>query len=181
VPVQSAATSTSDRVAELLEIDERALRSAFGRFATGVTIVTGMSGEESVGFTCQSFHSVSMSPPLVSIGVMASSTTYPRLRPSGRFGVCVLNAGQRDLAQRFARRGDDRWAGIAPAWTERGTPIVPGSIVAFDCAIEAEYTVGDHTLVIGRVDEILEAGDDLGPLVFFRSGFRGLEAEPLGS
>ena len=47
-------------------IDLRALRDAFGAFMTGVTVVTAVAKDGSpVGFTANSFSSVSLEPPLL--------------------------------------------------------------------------------------------------------------------
>src|SRR5690606_5958791 len=105
-------------------LDSASLREAFGAFATGITVVTGFDADEPVGFTCQSFHSVSLEPPLVSIGIMKSSTSYPRMRARGRFAVNLLNARQQPLASQFARRDVDKWAGVEWVTSPLGNPII---------------------------------------------------------
>jgi len=157
--------------------DHAELRESFGRFASGVTIISGMDGREPIGFTCQSFHSVSLDPPLISIGVMSSSTSYPRLRASGSFCVNVLADHQHELAVRFGRRGEDRWRGLEHARTARGNPLIPGVVTAFECLIVDEHLVGDHLLVIAEVATVHSQQHVPPPLVYFRSCFREL-AEP---
>ena len=46
-------------------IDPKQFRTVLGHFPTGVTIVTGMDGEQPAGFTIGSFTSVSLEPPMV--------------------------------------------------------------------------------------------------------------------
>jgi flavin reductase (DIM6/NTAB) family NADH-FMN oxidoreductase RutF len=63
--------------------DARAFRDTLGHYASGITIISGIDDEGPIGFTCQSFYSVSTEPPLVSFSVMTNSTTYPRVRDTG--------------------------------------------------------------------------------------------------
>ena len=135
-----------------------------------------MDGHEPVGFTCQSFHSVSLDPPLVSIGVMATSESYPRLRRGGAFCVNVLAEDQGDVAMRFARRDQDRWRDLTHRPSPNANPVLDGALVAFDCRIVDEHVVGDHLLVIAEVEAVLSDGSAAAPLVYFRSRFRALDA-----
>ncbi len=67
--------------------DPRVFRDTLGHYASGITIISGVDEEGPIGFTCQSFYSVSTEPPLVSFSVMTTSTTYPRVRETGSFAV----------------------------------------------------------------------------------------------
>ena len=91
-------------------------RAALGLFATGVTIVTARAEDGTpVGLTANSFNSVSMTPPLVlwSLGLQAGS--MPVFRTCSHYAIHILAAEQRELAERFATRGIDRFADLA--WT----------------------------------------------------------------
>jgi 3-hydroxy-9,10-secoandrosta-1,3,5(10)-triene-9,17-dione monooxygenase reductase component len=88
--------------------DELQFREAVGHYASGITIITGHDSEGPIGFTCQSFYSVSVDPPLVSFSVMKTSTTYPRIRDTGTFAVNILAADQGTISNQFARRGTDK-------------------------------------------------------------------------
>lgn len=159
-------------------IEAAGLREAFGAFASGLTVVTGVDAEGPIGFTCQSFHSVSLEPPLVSIAIMDTSSSYARMRARGRFAVNILAADQQELAQQFARKGIDRWVGVDWTTSALGNPIIRNSPVTIDCQTWKEYDVGDHVMVIGQVNEIHrhdQISDD--PLVFYRSCFRSLASE----
>jgi 3-hydroxy-9,10-secoandrosta-1,3,5(10)-triene-9,17-dione monooxygenase reductase component len=83
-------------------------REVMGHFGTGVTIVTGMDGEEPVGFTCQSFMSLSLDPPLIAIAPGKSSTSWPRIAPGGRFCVNMLSEKQEALCRDFAVSGAEK-------------------------------------------------------------------------
>src|SRR3712207_9239244 len=93
-------------------VDPRTMRDVLGHFASGVTVVTAQGDDGPVGFTCQSFSSLSLDPPLVVIAPARTSRTWPRLRALGRFCVNVLAEDQSDLSARFARSSADRFAGV---------------------------------------------------------------------
>lgn len=156
-------------------LDPRAFRDALGHFASGVTIISGIDDEGPIGFTCQSFYSVSMDPPLISFSVMTNSTTYPRIRETGRFAVNVLSRDQHDVSSQFARKGADKWAGISWTPTSRGNPAIHDTLMWLDCDIWAEHEAGDHYIVIGQVTEMSPAEwRRHEPLLFFKGAYRHL-------
>ena len=178
IPSTSEAGNPGTDTLETGPLDSTALRAAFGAFATGITVVTGFEAEEPVGFTCQSFHSISLDPPLVSIGVMKNSSSYPRMRASGRFAVNLLAARQQPLASQFARKGEDKWAGVDWTISPLGNPVLLDTLAVIDCRTWNEYEVGDHILVIGEVAQIRPGPEvDEEPLVYFRSRYRQLAGE----
>ncbi|WP_328439734.1 flavin reductase family protein [Nocardia puris] len=155
--------------------DKQRLREALGHYASGVTVVTGRDHEGPVGFTCQSFYSVSLDPPLVSFSVMKSSTSYPRIRSSGTFAVNVLSDEQSHVSSQFAITGADKWAGVT--WTEsrKNNPVISRTLMWIDCRTWAEYDAGDHWIVVGQVDEISSPDWHEGkPLLYFRGQYRHL-------
>ncbi|MFE0201183.1 flavin reductase family protein [[Kitasatospora] papulosa] len=151
-------------------------RRVLGHFCSGLTIVTsladGPDGDEPVGFTCQSFASLSLEPPLVTFSVARTSTTWPRIEPSGAFCVNILTAGQEALCQSFALRGADRFDGVrwAPG-PATGSPVLAGSLAWADCTLEAVHPGGDHEIVVGRVRAMEVTSADDTPLLFYRSAF----------
>ena len=150
-----------------LDIDPTLFRGAVGRYASGITIITCQDDEGPIGFTCQSFYSVSIDPPLVSFSVMKTSTTYPRIRDTGAFAVNILSSEQEAASNQFARRGPDKWANIKWTPSEQGSPIIEDSLAWLDCSIWAEYEAGDHTIVVGRVVGLGTAAEqDLLPLLY---------------
>ena len=84
-----------------------------GRFASGVTVVTAISGDEPVGMTCQSFSSVSLDPPLVLFVPASTSRAWPLMQRAGKFCVNFLADDQADLSNTMASRGTDKFAGVA--------------------------------------------------------------------
>lgn len=150
----------------------RRFRDVLGRFASGVTVVTTISGGEPVGMTCQSFSSVSLDPPLVLFVPAKTSRAWPLIQRSGRFCVNFLADGQADLSNTMASRGTDKFADVAWRPSEAtGSPIFDGTVGYVDCAIHAVHEAGDHYVVIGKVLDLV-AGDDLGPLLFFQGKYR---------
>lgn len=165
--------SVDERRFDERRFDERRFKEALSRFATGVTIVAGMEDGSPVGFTCQSFMSVSMDPPYVAVAPARTSTTWPRIARAGSFCVNVLAEGQQSLSAGFARSGGDKFAGVSwePA-PVTGAPVIDGSLAWIDCRVELVHEAGDHELILGRV---LDLGVyDGSPLLFYRSGFATL-------
>ena len=156
-------------------VDPRTFRDTLGHYASGITIVSGHDDEGPIGFTCQSFYSVSMDPPLVSFSVMTSSTTYPRIRETGRFAVNVLSHHQDAVSSQFARKGTDKWSGISWQPTIAGNPVIDDTLMWVDCDIWAEHEAGDHVIVIGRVNEVSPPEwHRHEPLLFFKGRYRHL-------
>ncbi len=150
--------------------DARRLRDAFGAFATGVTVVTACSGTERVGLTANSLTSVSLDPPLLLFCPARSASALPTLRATGRFAVNVLASDQTPVAERFARKGVDRFAGAT--WHELGgLPVLDGALASFACRLEAEHDGGDHVVIIGRVEAMRASGGE-DPLLYFRGAYR---------
>jgi flavin reductase (DIM6/NTAB) family NADH-FMN oxidoreductase RutF len=157
-------------------VDSRVFRDTLGHYASGITIVSALAGDEPIGFTCQSFYSVSAEPPLVSFSVMTTSRAYPRIRETGKFSVNVLAHDQHTVSNQFARRGTDKWADIDWAVTENGNPVISDTLMWLDCDIWAEHEAGDHFIVIGRVKELSPTGwHHDGPLLYFKGQYRHLK------
>jgi 3-hydroxy-9,10-secoandrosta-1,3,5(10)-triene-9,17-dione monooxygenase reductase component len=155
-------------------IEAGALREVMGHFATGVTVVTAMHGSRPVGFTCQSFVSLSLDPPLIAIAPSKASTSWPRIREADSFCVNVLAESQAELCLSFARSGGDKFAGIEWAPGSTGAPVLRRSLAWVECSLEAAHDAGDHELVIGRVRGI--SSGEGAPLLFYRSRLTRLTA-----
>ncbi|QIL88685.1 flavin reductase [Microbulbifer sp. SH-1] len=152
-------------------------REALGHYASGITVITSHIGDEPIGFTCQSFYSVSMSPPLVSFSVMSSSYSYPKIRRAGRFAVNILSGEQVGISNQFARQGADKWRGVEWRKSPLGNPIIGGSLHWLDCEIHAEHAAGDHMIVIGEVKALdLKKAAAVQPLLYFKGQYCSLTA-----
>ncbi|MBM7806543.1 flavin reductase (DIM6/NTAB) family NADH-FMN oxidoreductase RutF [Geodermatophilus bullaregiensis] len=151
-------------------VDPQVMRDVLGHFASGVTVVTASTGEGPIGFTCQSFSSLSLDPPLVALAPSRTSSTWPRLRAIGRFCVNVLAEDQSGLSAAFARSGTDKFAGVAWQPSPHGSPVLEDVVAWIDCTLWAEYDGGDHTIVAARVLD-LGADPDRRPLLFHRGRY----------
>jgi len=149
------------------------LRRTLSHFASGVTIVTALRESIPVGFTCQSFFSLSLDPPYVAIAPSKTSTTWPLIAEAGTFCVNILSEGQEALCRSFAVSGADKFAGVE--WNRSpvtSSPLLVGSLAWVDCIVELVHSAGDHELVVGRVvDQQVQDG---APLIFYQSRFGGL-------
>ena len=167
------------RPGETVEVDDeeaqdqaQLFRDVLGRYASGVTVVTTMSAGEPVGMTCQSFTSVSLDPPLVAFLPTKQSRAFVAIQRAGTFCVNFLAAGQDELSNAFASRGDDKFAGVR--WSRSagtGSPLLTGIVGHVDCTVHAVHEAGDHYLVMGNVVD-LAVGDAEEPLLYYRGGYR---------
>lgn len=155
--------------AQLSALTAPSLKETLARFCTGVVLITGRDGEGPLGFTAQSFVSVSLEPPLVSFCPAKTSESWPRIRRSGRFCVNVLSEAQHNLCFRFAKKGVERFEGVGWQTAPGGFPRVENALAWFDCGVEVEHDAGDHHIVIGRIWSFTAAEQaELAPLIFYR-------------
>lgn len=158
-------------------IEPLRFREALGHYASGITVITSHIDGDPIGFTCQSFYSVSMNPPLVSFSVMNTSTSYPKIRQAGRFVVNILSGEQVKISNQFARRGTDKWQGVEWQESPLGNPIIVGSLHWLDCEIHAEHSAGDHLIVIGEVKALnLQETAATQPLLYFKGQYCNIAA-----
>ena len=157
-------------------VDPDDMRDVLGHFASGVTVVTAVTDEGPIGFTCQSFSSLSLDPPLVAFAPARTSRTWMRLREIGRFGINVLAEGQDDVSQNFARSAPDKFAGVPWTPSVHGAPVLQGIVAWIDGELWAEYDGGDHTIAVARVLD-LGAHPDRQPLLFHRGVYGLLRTE----
>jgi len=133
-------------------VDPRALRDAFGCFMTGVTVVTTLDAAgKPLGFTANSFSSVSMDPPLLLVSIANSSVNLGSFAGGKGFAVNVLAEGQKDVSARFARPSEDRFADVYWRRGPVGNPLLAEVSAWFDCTLEQAIPAGDHTILIGRI------------------------------
>lgn len=154
--------------------DARTLRDAMGCFATGITIVTSRAPDGTpIGLTANSFTSVSLDPPLLLVSIANTAGSAEALQKASHFVVNVLQMGQQMASNRFAGKGEDRFAATAWLAGETGMPILGGSLGSFECKRYAIYDGGDHFLLVGEVVRAqFEPRRD--PLLYFRGKYRRL-------
>ncbi len=132
------------------DLDSAALRRAFGRFPTGVTVMTCADADGfPVGLTVNSFASVSLDPPLVHWGLRRAARSRDAFAAAEHFAVNILASGQRDLADQCCRPGD-RFHGVDYEILA-GAPVIDGSAATLVCRTVEMRTIGDHEIVLGEV------------------------------
>lgn len=151
-------------------IDAARYRQVLGHFATGVTVITAMDGDEPVGMAANSFTSVSLDPPLVAFCAAKASSTWPRIQAAKHYCVNILAEDQEEICRLFATKDAERFRGIGWRTGESGAPILDEALAWIDCRIEAEHDAGDHLIVVGRVCG-LDSADSGKPLLFYRGGY----------
>ncbi|SLM89819.1 Nitrilotriacetate monooxygenase component B [Brevibacterium yomogidense] len=157
------------------DVSPERMRQIMGNFCSGITIITADTESGPAGFTCQSFTSLSLDPPLVTFNPALSSTSWPKIKGAGSFCVNVLGIEQQQLSRTFAQSGADKFAGIHYAPSDLGNPILDAALAWIDCTLHAEYDGGDHSIVVGEVKG-MHAREEVDPLVFFRGGYATLHS-----
>lgn len=146
--------------------NQRLLRDAFGRFATGVTVVTVNTPDGPAAITANSFSSVSMEPPLVLWSASREARRFSYFEQAQHFAVHILASTQSALCWEVA--------GNAYCLRERdlvlndkGVPFLDGALARFECSRYATYDGGDHAIFVGKVQQVAmrEDGD---ALAFFK-------------
>ena len=152
-------------------------RRALGQFATGVTVVTVECGPRQVhGMTANSFTSVSLIPPLVSICVDERAHLLPLIKRRRLFGVNVLKKDQQLVSEFFARpepvHSELPEGRISFRWDADNIPLLEGVLCQVSCRLHSTLVAGDHTIVVGEVlSAALYPGE---PLIYFRGDYTEL-------
>jgi flavin reductase (DIM6/NTAB) family NADH-FMN oxidoreductase RutF len=155
------------------QVSAQALRTALGRYATGVTIASCRAGDGSpVGLTANSFNALSLQPPLVLWSLRSVSPNLDAFVAASHFAVNVLAENQVELSRRFASLRPDKFA--EGLWSEGlgGAPVLRGCAAVFECEQMSHQVAGDHVLFIGQVHRTSEA--PVTPLVFQSGHYRML-------
>lgn len=135
-----------------MAVDPREFRRALGKFATGVTVVTTVDKDNArVGVTASSFNSVSIDPPLVLWSIDKRAYSAPVFTTARNFVINVLASDQIDISNAFARRGEDKFAGIECTEGLGRAPRINGTVAHFECRVWNVYEGGDHHIIVGEV------------------------------
>ena len=155
-----------------MTFDARNFRQALGCFATGITVVTsvGLDGEY-LGFTANSFNSVSLDPPLVLFSLDRGAYSLKAFEAAGVFAINILREDQQAVSIAFARALANKWDGVRTETWQTGSPILVDALASFDCETTSMHDGGDHVIFVGRVLR-LRAGVDGRPLLYFRGAYR---------
>ena len=148
-------------------------RSAWGNFATGVSLVTTTEGAGSEpGMPANGIASISLEPMLSMVSVGHKANSYSIIKDTGRFGINILTEQQRIIGEFYAKSNNE--GETAPEaifkFTENGTPLLEGSLSSIGCKVVSIHVEGDHTLFIGEV-EFIELGEGE-PLLFYQGKWK---------
>ena len=161
-------------------LDASEFREAMASFPSGVVVATTVDAAgRSWGFTASAFCSVSIEPPLVLLCLAKSADCHRAFTQAGHCAISVLHSGHRELAMRFATKGADKFAGYDFAANAHGVPVLSGAHVGLDCTPHAVYDVGDHSVLIARVQGVVTAGvprAGRSPIVYYQREFHPIAA-----
>lgn len=158
------------------KIDPIELRNAFGKFMTGVTVVTTKDTNGTpLGFTANSFSSVSLEPPLLLVCPAKSLSSFDAFANCDYFHVNVLAHDQQAVSNRFASKTGDRFEETDWQADANGSPKIAGAIASFSCKRDRSIDAGDHIILLGEVTHF-DSSDDTG-LGYSAGGYFSLEME----
>ncbi|WP_368680323.1 flavin reductase family protein (plasmid) [Rhodococcus opacus] len=154
--------------------DPAALRAVFANIPQTVIALCGLGADgRPRGLAASSFTTVSLAPPIVSVAMAHTSTTWPTLRDIPRLGVSVLAEDQDTVCRALSARGTDRFADVHWHAGTDGAVLLDDAVATMECTIVGEIPAGDHQIVLLRI-EVLDADPARDPLVFHGSTFRTL-------
>lgn len=134
------------------QLDPKILRNAFGSYMTGVTVITAMSNDGTpVGFTANSFTSVSLDPPLLLVCPAKSLSSFDVFANCENFVVNILSEDQQAISNIFAGSKEDRFNQIEWHKDEQGNPVIDGALTHFSCKTDRNLDAGDHNILVGEV------------------------------
>ena len=157
------------------DVSPLALRSAFGQFPSGVAALAAYDQHGTPqGMVASSFTvGVSLDPPLVSVAVQNTSTTWPLLQQIDRIGVSILGEGQGRIARQMAAKGIDRFAGL-DTFINDSAIFLEKSALWLETSLYGEFPAGDHHVALLQVHNLADFTDIHEPLVFHKSEFRNV-------
>jgi flavin reductase (DIM6/NTAB) family NADH-FMN oxidoreductase RutF len=157
-----------------MRIDAAQLRRAFGCFPSGLVAACSLADDgRPVGMTLSTFVAISLDPPLVSVSIQNTSSTWPALVDRPRIGLSVLAADHGAISRQLASNAGDRFTAVDWTATESGAVFIAGASLWLETTIAAEYPVGDHQVVILELHRV-EDFPDVSPLVYHASRLRPL-------
>ncbi len=137
-----------------MTLDPEKLRHAMRAWTTGVAIVTSIHEGRQYGMTVNSFTSISLEPPLISVTLKQLTHTHDLVVKSGMFAVTILTAEQKELADRFAGKLPnilDRFDGVQTERLSSDIPVFKNGLAYFDCRVVNSMPIGENTLFVAEV------------------------------
>ncbi len=149
------------------------------QWASGVTIVSTIFENIQHGMTVSSFTSISLAPPIIMVSIQRGSRTFMMIKKSRIFGICILDASQREISERFAGQTtdlQDRFSGLDFTTLITGSPFLLGGLAYLDCRVRRSIDLGGNSVYFG---EVIAAQVNLGgsPLLYFDRRYHGIGNE----
>lgn len=161
-----------------MSFDPKDFRRALGKFPTGVTIITTRDNEgKPIGMTASSFNTLSIEPKLILWSIDKSAWSIETFTKSKSFAINVLRSDQVELSNRFARRGEDKFAGLTLTEGVNGSPLLDRAVAWFECTTWNVYEGGDHFIIVGKVDDYAYE-ENASSLAFYNGRYAVPEANP---
>lgn len=156
-----------------MTLDSETLRRAMRAWTTGVAVITAAHEGQRYGMTVNSFNSISLEPPLISVTLKQLTHTHELVEKSGEFALTILSAEQGHLSDRFAGKTPDvtdRFEGVETETLLIDAPLIKGGVAYFNCRVINSFPVGENTLFVAEV--IAAQGEGEGdPLVYHNRVF----------
>jgi len=156
-----------------MTLDSEQLRHALRAWTTGVAVITARYNDAQYGMTINSFSSISLEPPLISVTLKRLTHTYELVEKSREFAITILSSNQRELSDRFAGKLPDihdRFEGVPTETLLIDAPLLKGGTAYFNCRVVNSVDAGENTLFVAEV--IAARGDgDADPLVYHNRVF----------
>jgi len=162
-----------------MTLDPEQLRHAMRAWTTGVSIVTAIYAGQQYGMTVNSFTSISLEPPLVSLALKKLTHTHELVEKSGEFSVTILASDQKELSDRFAGKHPeikDRFEGVRTETLSINAPLIKNGLAFFNCRVVGSVPAGENTLFVAEV--IAARGEGSGePLVYHNRAYLKLATQ----
>lgn len=149
----------------MADLSPQALRRTFGAYPTCIALIAATIDDRAVGMLANSFTSVSLDPPLVSINFDHASTTWPVLSRADRLGISLLGARDRDRALLLRRPTAERFSGIEMQAIGDGALALPDTAATLKVKRHSDLVAGDHVIVVFEVIDHAR-NTEAAPLVF---------------
>jgi flavin reductase (DIM6/NTAB) family NADH-FMN oxidoreductase RutF/DNA-binding MarR family transcriptional regulator len=164
-----------------MSFDPKDFRRALGKFPTGVTVITARDADgEPIGVTASSFNTLSMDPALILWSIDKNAYSLDAFSKGKGFAINVLRHHQLELSNGFARRGEDKFAGVETSDCANGAPLLPDTAAWFACTTWEVYEGGDHVIIVGEVTDY-GYSDNVSSLVFHNGRYAVSATHPAGS
>ena len=157
------------------ELDREVFREVIGHFTSGVTVITATSEGRDYGMTASAVTSLSLEPPMMLVCLNNRSPTQEAITRSRAFAVSVLAEGQHELAKRFGRKAQDKFAGVPITRGAGRLPLIGDALAVLECEVSDDIVGGTHRVFLARVLRAVARPGS--PLAYFRGSFGRVELD----